>query len=375
MRLMFKDQVISCLAGLVAASAMHAQKPADTKDVIVFTDDERLVGKFERSNGGSAVFKSDAIGEITVDWSKVKELTTSQQFAVIPRNVVLKHRSDAAKIPEGAIAVAEQKVTVTPAQGPPQTVALADTDHLIDKDTFEKEVNNNPGILHGFAGTITLGASLVEATQKSRAYNAAINLVRIVPDTDWLRRRNRTTFSFTAAYGTLEQPATPTVKTNIDHFSLERDEYFSETIYAFAQGALDHNFAQGLQLQQIYGGGLGWSLIRKTNESLDLKAGVTYIKQSFISGEANQTLAGSTFEEDFSRGLWHGSKFTEQLILSPAWTNAAAFSALGNAALTLPVYKRLNFTLGAIDNYLHNPPAGFKKNSFQATMGLTYSLR
>ena len=35
----------------------------------------------------------------------------------------------------------------------------------------------------------------------------------------------------------------------------------------------------------------------------------------------------------------------------------------------------MNFSIGTIDNYLHDPPAGFKKNSFQATMGLTYSLR
>ena len=35
----------------------------------------------------------------------------------------------------------------------------------------------------------------------------------------------------------------------------------------------------------------------------------------------------------------------------------------------------MNFTLGTVDNYLHDPPPGFKKNSFQATMGLTYALR
>ena len=68
-------------------------------------------------------------------------------------------------------------------------------------------------------------------------------------------------------------------------------------------------------------------------------------------------------------------KFTEQLIILPAWNNTDAASATGNALLTVPVFKRLNFSLGVADNYLHDPPAGFKKNSFQATMGLTYALR
>src|SRR5580692_984578 len=121
---MSRKSGVLVLAGLLTAPALLAQ------DVMVFTDGERLVGKFVRSNGASATFKSDAIGEITVDWSKVKELQSSQAFAVIPKNVQLKRNADTSKIPEGTIAVADQKITVTPAAGQPvQTVAVADADH------------------------------------------------------------------------------------------------------------------------------------------------------------------------------------------------------------------------------------------------------
>src|SRR5580698_4820762 len=105
---MSRKRGILLLAGLLTAPALFAQ------DVIVFTDEERLVGKFVRSNGASAIFKSDAIGEITVAWSKVKELQSSQAFAVIPKNVKLKRNADTSNIPEGTIAVADHKITVTP---------------------------------------------------------------------------------------------------------------------------------------------------------------------------------------------------------------------------------------------------------------------
>src|SRR5208337_4320449 len=131
MGLMSSNRAVTLIGFLMAACAVHAQKPAESKDVIVFTDGERLVGKFERSNGGSVVFKSDVIGEITVDWAKVKELTTSQAFAAIPRGVVLKKNGDTSKVPEGNIAFADQKITVTPSAGQPQIVSVADTDHLI----------------------------------------------------------------------------------------------------------------------------------------------------------------------------------------------------------------------------------------------------
>jgi len=366
---MLRNSGILLLGSLLTASGIFAQ------DVLVFADGERLVGKLIRSNGKSATFKSDAVGEVTVDLSKVKELQTKEAFAVIPKGVELRRGGDISKIPEGTITVADQKITVTPKGAPPQTVAVADADRLVEKNAFEQALMHNPGFLSDWGGTVTAGASLVEATQQSRAFNVAINLVRTVPDEDWLRRRNRTIVAFSTAYGTLRQPDTPLVKTDIFHASLERDEYISPAFFAFAGAGFDHSFSQGLSLSQSYGGGIGWSAVKRPNESLDLKASVTFIQQSFTQTSADQKLAGSTFEEDYQRGLRRGIKFTEQLIVVPAWNNTNAVSAVGNTLLTMPVYKRMNFSLGAMDNYLHDPPGGFKKNSFQATMGLTYALR
>lgn len=345
------------------------------QDVITFADGERLVGKLVRSNDKSATFKSDVIGEVTVDWTKVQSLETKQAFALIPKNVKLKEHADTSKIPEGTVTVADQKITVTPASGTPTTVPVADADQLVEKTTFDTAMTRNPRFFSDWGGTVTGGASLIEATQQSRAFNAAINLVRIAPDEDWLQRRNRTIVQFSTAYGTIRQPNTPLVKTNIFHAGIERDEYLSASWFAFGQAQFDHSFSQGLDLQQAYGGGLGWSAIKKPNESLDFKASVTYIRQSFAASAADEKLIGSAFEEDFQRGLRHGIQFTQQLIFIPAWNNTDAFSSTGNALLTMPVYKRMNFSLGVSDSYLHNPPPAFKKNSFQATMGITYALR
>ena len=66
--------------------------------------------------------------------------------------------------------------------------------------------------------------------------------------------------------------------------------------------------------------------------------------------------------------------FIEQLAITPAWNNTSAYSATGSAGITMPLYKRLSFSLNTIDTFLNNPPPGFKKNSFQLTTGLTYTL-
>lgn len=364
-----------CAACLFAARFLAAQAPKPEPDTLELVDGERLLGHFEQSNGSSVKFKSDVLGELTIDWSKIRELHTSQKFAVLPKDLKLKKNADTSKIPEGNIAEADQKITVTPAAGSPQTVSVADTGNVIEQTTFENAVKHNPNFFSDWGGSVTAGASLVQATQESRTLTSAIDLIRTVPDEDWLRRRNRTEVDFTFSYGTIEQPQTPTIKTDIYHGDIVRDEYFSTSVFGFGEAEFDHNFSQGLNLQQTYAGGIGWSVIKRANETLDLKAGITYVRQDFFVASSNQNLIGSTFEEDFTRGLRRGIKFTQQLIVSPAWNNTNALTATGNATLTVPVYKRTNFTLGTIDNYLHDPPPGFRKNSFQATMGLNYTLR
>jgi hypothetical protein len=231
------------------------------------------------------------------------------------------------------------------------------------------------GFVEGWNGAIAAGASLVEATQKSITFTASIGLIRTVPTEDWLDPRNRTTVDFSTSYGQVTQPGTPTVKTSIYHADAERDEYFTGRVYGFGQLAYDHNFSQGLDLQQAYGGGVGWTVIKSANQTLDVKAAMTYIKQQFEDSGNNQNLVGSTFAEGYHRTLAHGILLSEQISATPAWNNTKAYTASGGAGLAIPVFKRLSVAMSALDTFLNDPPPGFKKNSFQFTTGITYSLK
>ncbi len=179
--------------------------------------------------------------------------------------------------------------------------------------------------------------------------------------------------NLSAAYGEVAQPSTPTIKTSIFHGDAERDEYFSPRLYVFGQGAFDHSYSQGLDLQQTYSGGAGITVIERSNETLDLKASVSYVRQQF-NGSPNQELIGSIFAEAFNRKFKHGLTLNQHLTLIPTWNNTNAYSGAFSAVLTMPVYKRLNGTAGFIDSYLNNPPPAFRKNSVQLTLGVSYVL-
>lgn len=370
----WRNSVFLWSLSAVAASVLCAQpagKPSSAPDVLLFNDGERLTGHFEKSSGASLTFKSDALGDITVTWDKVKELQTSAKVAVIPKGLRIRKPADATNIPQGTLTVENQQIHLAPE--PAQPIPIANAAQIVDQAGFDKALNHQPGILGGWKGTITIGASMVNATQNSESFSGAVNLVRAIPTEDWLEPRNKTIFNLTDSYGEITQPHTPTVTTSIFHGDAERDEYFSPRLFVFGQAAFDHNYSQGLQLQETYSGGIGYSIIVRDNQTLDVKGSVSYIRQQF-SGTPNEDLIGSVFAEDYNRKFKHGLTLDQHLTLTPTWNNTNDYSGAFITHLTMPVYKRVSGSIGFIDSYLNNPPPAFRKNSVQTTIGLTYAL-
>jgi len=379
------------LGGFVAAAAGQTPAAATTPkappDVIVFTNGDQLSGKFLRSVNGSAVFHSDIAGDITVSWDKVKEIHSSSKFVVLQKGFESKRNALPAHMPEGSLTVENKEIVLTPTEGGKvEPVPLAEVAYVIDEPTFEKELSHKAGFFSAWTGSATSGATIVEATTNNYTFNGGVALVRAIPPVGWLNPRNRTLLGFQGSYGKIIEPGFPTEKSAIYHAYGEYDEYFSPRVYALGQVAFDHNFAQSLDLQQIYGGGLGWTVVKQPQQTLDLKGTVQYERQSFLiqvqttpptPPSPDQSIIGSTFAANYMRKLPKGMVFNQQLAYLPAWNDPHDYSAAETNALVLPVYKRLGLSVGTIDTYLNDPPVTTpptKANSFQFTFGATYTL-
>ena len=91
--------------------------PKPAPDTLVLSDDEKLVGHFLRSNGGDVRFKSDMLGEVTIPWSKVKELQANGTYTVVGKDIKLGRSSDTSKLPKGSLDATDKQITVTGAPG------------------------------------------------------------------------------------------------------------------------------------------------------------------------------------------------------------------------------------------------------------------
>jgi Protein of unknown function, DUF481 len=368
------------------ALPMHAQAPAaPAPDVIIFQNGDQLTGKLLREVAGSVTFHSDIAGDVTVTWDKVKSIHTSQKFAVIQDGQHVSRKTPDTEIPQGNVMVEEDQVKVsTPASGTSKDIPTKSAQYMIDEDTYVKEVRTRPGFFQGWNGSVTAGATLVEATQNSRSFTGGSTLVRNVPSVTWLDPRQRTTFDFTGAYGSVSQPGTVGSKTNIIHADVEQDWYFSPRFYFLVDAAWDHNYSQGLNLQQLYGAGLGYTVIKTPKQQLDVKFDMHFERQQYFVTPGiippppltpAKNLVGADFGDTYMLKLPHGLVFNQGATITPAFNQSNAYSAVATAALLFPVYKRLGFSVGTLDDFLNDPAAGSKKNSFQFTAGVTYTLK
>lgn len=369
----------------------NAKTPQAAPDTLIFQNGDRLSGRFLRSIGDVVYFHSEYVGDIDVKWSQVKEIQTATKLIVLEKGVSPVYGNLPGDVPEGRLSVSDNSITVKEDKPPGAEVILPlkRAEYVLDETTLSKQIEGHPGVLAGWNGSVTAGATIVQATQNQYTFTGSTALSRVVPTVSWLNTRNRTTLDFSGSFGKIIQPPYSSngvmtsgysSKSSIYHAAAERDEYFSPRFYALGQTVFDHNFSQDLDLQQIYGAGIGWTAVKRPNQELDLKTTLQYESQQFIvnSGSYNQNLIGSTLDSTWAVKLPLKVLFKQEVSWIPAYNNPYAYSVGETNTLTMPFFRSLAFSVGSIDSYLNDPPPlspPTKRNSFEFTTGVTYAIK
>ncbi|WP_263419550.1 DUF481 domain-containing protein [Terriglobus albidus] len=367
---------------LIPAAMPAEDKPNTEKsnpDVIVFKNGDQLTGTLVRGVGNSILFKSDIVGEVTIPLSKIKELHSSGSFAVLKKDTPATRTNTQT----GMVTVNDSTVTLLHPMGQVETLPVSNVAYIIDQAVYDRELEKKAGPLYGWTGSISAGASFVQSTQHGGTFTTGVKLIRTIPSVPYLPTRNRTLFNISESYGKLTTPVIPqtipaspdsVVKTSIFHTDLERDQYVSKKFYYLGTTAFDHNFSSGLDLQQIYGAGLGWTPVLDGKQQLDVKGDIHYEKQEFENSASNLNLIGATIGEAYKRTLPRSMIFTQTMQFLPAFNETNAYSANFTTSVAMPVFKKLSMSIAASDGFLNNPSPGFRKNTFQFVTGVTYTL-
>ena len=365
----------------VSKSAPKASAKAQP-DVLVFLNGDRITGNLVKADGANIYFATDEAGQVTVPWAKIKSFETSKRFAVLTKNKTAQRRHSNPSIPVGSLQLNGKMLTIAD-NNTSQNVPVSDISYVIDDATYEKNVAHKQGLLHGISGSVTEGYSQVNSTFSTTTITSAINLTRIVPAVPWMKPGRRTLLNFSNAYSTFTQSPNPTAVTNILLGSLEEDEYLKPRFYVLEQAIYNINSVEGLALEQTYGSGFGYTTVKTPKQELDLSATVNYTQQQFSqpvtlapgqTPNATQNLIGATFADNYTYKFPRKIVLTEMSNVTPEFNFPQAYTANVTVGATMPIFKNFGLSIQAIDNYLNDPPPGFKGNSTQYTTGLTYTI-
>ena len=374
------------------ASRADAVKPEP--DTVTFTNGDQLSGKLLRVVSGTVTFHSDIVGDVTAPLSKVKSLHSGQLVAVVTKALIenpqhLRRRLLGQAVPLGTLEIHDMvtEVNQVPTAGASVSRSFAnkDVEFIIDGASFRRELHGEHDLLYGWTGTATVGAGLVNGTNSSQTYTGAVAFVRTIPAIPYVPLFSKYMLNLSGSYGLLTQPQiisgatviqeASSAKTDILHGDTEYDRYVTPRVFALANASADHNFGSGLQLQQSFGLGFGWTIVKTPKQQLDLKADMHYEQQQFYNGTVSglgtpdENLVGADLSETWTRTFPRNIRFSEYVTLTPAFNVVRAYSGVANATLLFPIYKRFNFS------YLGDPPVGYQRNTFQLTSGITLVVK
>jgi len=378
-------------AAAAAQKAAASEKATAAPDTVTLVNGDVLSGKVSKVVYGNVTFHDEVLGDLTIPLSKIKTMHTTTAFAAGAVTQQLSKKNIAERVPVGPIRLEGETLSMMLPEQKVREFPVKELSFMLDEAAYTRELHDQSDFFYGWYGTATAGVTLLNATNSSQTYTGAVALVRAIPTIAGLPAGSKTILNVSGTYGlarapeiisggTVYQEASVT-KTNILHGDLEYDKFFTPMVFGLLNASADHNFGSGLELQQAYGAGIGWAILRTPQNDLSLRASLQYAQQQFYNGitsglgTPNENLISASVGETWSRQFPHGIKFSESVTLNPAFNVVQAYNGVGSAGFTFPFYKRLNFSVMATDNYLGNPSEGFRRNSLQFTTGVTYTLK
>lgn len=332
------------LAFLAAvALAIPAAVAADT---IVLQNGDRVSGTFVSADGKTMAIKTQYEGQINVKWKNIKEITTDE-----PIFVTLESK----RIVSGPITKSGDTLVVdTP--GGPVDVPLAEVKFARSPQEEAKyQKSLHPGLAHNWNGNVGLGYSLARGNSHSTNLTTSFNLQRKTLS-DQILLAESSVYSTATAAGT--------VTANAVLGSARYDKNLNPKLFAFVSGAYTHDELQGLNLQQIYSGGLGWHAIDTPATTLNLALGINYTRQTYggtstlapgISVQRN--LAAATIGNDFSHRFDKITSLDEHFYFYPdlsAELGQYRFNLSADADTRVTGW--LSWQVALTDLYVSNPP-------------------
>ena len=328
-------------------------------DQIVLKNGDRLTGTIEKSDTKALLIKTEFTGEVTVDWSAIQEITSTQ-----PLHVSLND----GKTVVGTVTTSDGNLVVATTAAGTVSEPKADVTTLFgaaEQAAYEKSLH--PGLLEGWKGGADVGFALTrgnsQTTNLALAFTAARKTLH-----DQLSLYTNSVYAANNAPG-----AIPSTTANAVQGGIRYDHNLTPRLFGYVTTDFQTDALQTLDLRSVFGGGLGLHAIKNDRTTLDLLGGINYTRESYTALPVRSFAAASAGEE-LTHKVGASTEIVQKLYFFPNLNDAGEYRATFNLGTVTKISKWLGWQNAFGDIYVTNPPAGSKQNDILLTTGLNISF-
>lgn len=336
----------SCVLMLAATGAWAEQ--------ITLKNGDRVTGAIVKKDGATLTVKSALMGQITVAWDQVSEITSD-----VPLNVVLPTGTV-----QATIATVDGKLEL---QGRQQAVPLGDVVALRNADEQHAyERLEHPGWGDLWTGTAALGFSGASGNARTLAFSTGVNASRST-------KTDQTSVYFNAikASGLVNGQNADTAKAV--RGGVAYDHNVSSRLFMNVFNDYEYDRFQDLDLRFVLGGGLGFHAVKTERSNLDLLAGIAF-NHSRFSTPLTRNSAEFFWGDEYSLKLTGATSLVQSYRMFNDLTNTGTYRVNFEVGASTKLSKWLTWNVALSDRYLNNPAPGRKTNDFLYTTGVGITI-
>lgn len=339
-------------------------------DQVTLKNGDHLTGKILKSDGKTLVLHTEFTGDVTVDFTAITHITSDEALRV--------GTSDK-KTVVGPVTTSNGNVEVATKSGSTVAVPLGSVVAIGDEAAYEKA--EHPGWRHGWNGGVNVGFSLARGNSETSNLALAVNAVHPT--------LNDKTSLYLSSIDTKNDLANPSTVANLVTAGLRYDHNIKPRLFGFVGADFMSNQLQNLDLRGVYGGGLGFHVIKSERTILDFLAGLNYTHETYSNGpEVTPVTVPPTFTsygvthrfialtlgEELLHKVGKSSVITQKFYFFPDLSNTGEYRSTFDLGTVTKISKWLGWQNQFSDIYVSNPPVGAKKNDLILTTGLNFSF-
>ena len=327
-------------------------------DQIQFKNGDRITGKIQKKDGSNLTVKTDLFGEVTFAWDSITQVTSDD-----PLTVVLPE----GKTVQGKITVEDQKLEVaTPTSR--ESVAADRVSAIRNADEQRAwERLQNPGLLDLWKGSAALGVSFARGNAATTTITTAMNIARET-------RTDKTSAYFNQIYSkgkVTDDTLTTTAEAVRGGWAYNRN--VRPRLFVNLLNDYEYDAFQSLDLRFVFGGGLGFTLIKNESTQFDLLGGGDYSHEKF-STPLTRNSAEAYWGDNLTHKLTKSTSVNQTLRMFGNLTNTGEYRINFDVGTSTSMKKWLSWQLSFSDRYLSDPVPGHKQNDVLLTTGLRFTF-